>query len=100
MNWISEFLPNDLPPNSPNDTRVYFYNFDSYWKRDAVRTRLQNLGNGLLEHIKGIRQSEQVKFIPKSLGLECKADGSVLGAKPEPSICRIQLWRSGGQTRA
>ena len=62
MNWVSEFLPDDLPPNSRKDTRVYFYNFDSYWKRDAVRTRLKTLGNGLLEHVKGIRQSEQVSI--------------------------------------
>ncbi|KAI9658004.1 MAG: hypothetical protein M1821_002664 [Bathelium mastoideum] len=59
VNWVSEFLPIDLASTSQKDIRIYFYNYDSYWKRDAIRTRLRNLGNELLEHITKIRQSEQ-----------------------------------------
>ncbi|KAJ5123879.1 uncharacterized protein N7515_007704 [Penicillium bovifimosum] len=41
VNWVSEFLPSDLP------------------RRDAVYTRLQTVGTHLLEHIDGqIRQSK------------------------------------------
>ena len=50
VNWVSDLLPDDLPSSSHGDNRIFFYNFDSYWKRDAVNTRLFNLGNGLLEH--------------------------------------------------
>jgi hypothetical protein len=61
VTWISDFLPEALPAAIRKDTRIFFYNYDSYWKRDAVHTRLWNLGNGLLEHINaGIRQSEEV----------------------------------------
>jgi hypothetical protein len=61
VTWVSDLLPEDLPTEVRNDTRIFFYNYDSYWKRDAVQTRLWNLGNGLLEHISaGIRRSEEV----------------------------------------
>ncbi|KAK4649973.1 hypothetical protein QC762_0105260 [Podospora pseudocomata] len=58
VNWVSDFLPSDLLPAVSRDVRLFFYNYDSYWKRDAVHTRLTNLGNELLEHIGGIRMSE------------------------------------------
>lgn len=60
VNWVSDFLPSDLLPAVSRDVRLFFYNYDSYWKRDAVHTRLTNLGNELLEHIGGIRMSETV----------------------------------------
>jgi hypothetical protein len=62
VNWVSDFLLDDLPPSGRKDTRLFFYNYDSYWKRDAVHTRLWNLGIGFLEHVKGIRRSEEVRF--------------------------------------
>lgn len=61
VNWVSDFLPSDLPADVRTDTRIFFYNYDSYWKRDAVYTRLQTVGTHLLEHIDGqIRQSKHV----------------------------------------
>jgi hypothetical protein len=63
VNWVSDLLPKDLLPTTRQDTRIFFYNYDSYWKRDAVHTRLSNLGNELLEYIKiGIRQSDEVRI--------------------------------------
>ncbi|KAJ5503479.1 hypothetical protein N7463_006353 [Penicillium fimorum] len=60
VNWVSDFLPSDLPHEVRQDARIFFYNYDSYWKRDAVYTRLQSVGTHLLEHIDGqIRQSKQ-----------------------------------------
>ncbi|KAB8219540.1 hypothetical protein BDV33DRAFT_231417 [Aspergillus novoparasiticus] len=57
--WVSDFLPDDLSSLDRQDVRIFFFNFDSYWKRDAVQTRLSNIGNDLLEHITNtIRQSE------------------------------------------
>ncbi|KAK3326908.1 hypothetical protein B0H66DRAFT_530896 [Apodospora peruviana] len=59
VNWVSDFLPIDILESTNTDVRIFFYNYDSYWKRDAVYTRLANLGNELLEHInEGIRMSE------------------------------------------
>ncbi|KAI0399616.1 hypothetical protein F4802DRAFT_29064 [Xylaria palmicola] len=59
VNWVSDFLPEDLPPAVRSDVRMFYYNYDSYWKRDAVLTRLATLGNELLERINGeIRASE------------------------------------------
>lgn len=68
VTWISDFLPDDLPQTARKDIRMFFYNYDSYWKRDAVQTRLWNLGNSLLEHISGkIRPSERVRIMNPSL---------------------------------
>ena len=63
INWVRDFLPEDLPPAIYRDVRMFFYNYDSYWKRDAVYTRLAHHGNELLEHINGeIRVSEAVSI--------------------------------------
>lgn len=63
VNWISDFLPDDLPPEVREGIRIFFYNYDSYWKRDAVFTRLQGVGNNLLQHIDTqIRRSKEVNF--------------------------------------
>jgi hypothetical protein len=43
-NWVSEFLPDDLPSTAHKDTRIFFYKYESYWNRDAVKTRLWDLG--------------------------------------------------------
>ena len=70
VNWVTDFLPGDIVPEGDTDVRIFFYNYDSYWKRDAVHTRLTNLGNELLEHINGkIRLSETVS-IEKGLGFD------------------------------
>ncbi|KAK3947691.1 hypothetical protein QBC32DRAFT_318570 [Pseudoneurospora amorphoporcata] len=58
VNWVSDFLPNDLPPTIGREVRIFYYNYDSYWQRDALYTRLELLGKGLLEHIRGIRITE------------------------------------------
>lgn len=64
VNWVSEFLPSDLPINAREDTRVFFYNYDSYWKRDALHTRLSVLGDGLLERVRmEIRSTEEVRHV-------------------------------------
>ncbi|RDW58624.1 hypothetical protein BP6252_13100 [Coleophoma cylindrospora] len=60
VNWIREFLPHDLPPTVGKDTRIFFYNYDSYWKRDALKTGLGELGGKLLEEVKTkLRQTEE-----------------------------------------
>lgn len=60
VNWVKDFLPSDLSEDKYEDTRIYFYNYESYWKRDAVNTRLATLGNELLHSIRGIRRSGAV----------------------------------------
>ena len=90
MNWISDFLPDDLPPTTRKDTRIFFYNYDSYWKRDAVHTRLWNLGNELIEHIHaGIRRSEEVRIQYCQFDLGSMTNDLASGAKPEPDLSRI-----------
>ena len=63
MNWVTDFLSDDLPPEIRRDARLFFYNYDSYWERAAVYTRLQTLGNDLLEHILNSRVSEAVSNV-------------------------------------
>jgi len=60
-NWISDFLPQDIPAAFHKEIRVYFYNYESYWKRDAVQTRLWRLGKSLLDGLcSQIRGTEEV----------------------------------------
>lgn len=40
--WIIEWHSNTLAKFSQN-IRVFFYNYDSYWKRNAIQTRLSKL---------------------------------------------------------
>ncbi|KAK4193989.1 hypothetical protein QBC40DRAFT_344403 [Triangularia verruculosa] len=74
VNWVSDFLPEDLPPAVRRDVRMFFYNYDSYWKRDAVHTRLTHHGNELLEHINGeicvseAERSRNLVFVAHSYG--------------------------------
>lgn len=97
VNWVRDFLPEDLPPAIYRDVRMFFYNYDSYWKRDAVHTRLAHHGNELLEHINGeIRVSEAVS-IGDRLGPSILLTAPGLGAKPEPGLRGTQLWGSSSQ---
>ncbi|KAI9789841.1 MAG: hypothetical protein M1816_005758 [Peltula sp. TS41687] len=58
--WVSDILPEDIPAAVRQDIRVFFYNHDSFWQRDAVQTRLSNLGRGFLHRIRAkIRQTEE-----------------------------------------
>jgi hypothetical protein len=47
-NWINNFLPQDIPITLRKDVRLFFFNYDSYWKRDAVQTRLWRLGESVV----------------------------------------------------
>lgn len=49
--WVTDFLPKDIPPALRQNIRVFFYNHDSRWERDAVQTRLWNLGHNMLNRI-------------------------------------------------
>ncbi|KAL9628429.1 MAG: hypothetical protein Q9164_007280 [Protoblastenia rupestris] len=58
--WVSDFLPQDIPTSFHKDIRIFFYNYDSYWKRDAVQARLWSLGKSLLDQITSeIRGTEE-----------------------------------------
>lgn len=63
VNWVSDFLPDDLHLKIRREVRIFYYNYDSYWQRDALHTRLELLGKGLLEHIRGIRITEAVSMM-------------------------------------
>lgn len=63
VNWVTDFLSDDLPLAVRSDVRLFFYNYDSYWERAAVYTRLQTLGNDLLEHILNSRVPEAVSNV-------------------------------------
>ncbi|KAI9777909.1 MAG: hypothetical protein M1816_004381 [Peltula sp. TS41687] len=58
--WVSDFLQQDIPATVRRDIRVFFYNHDSFWQRDAVQTRLPNIGRGFLDRIHaGIRRTKE-----------------------------------------
>jgi hypothetical protein len=60
VNWVTDFLVNDLDRAHRPTARVFFFNYDSYWKRDALKTRLCNIANKLLSSLEHVRGSETV----------------------------------------
>ena len=59
--WVTDFLPQDIRSVAPEDVRVFFYNHDSFWQRDAVQTRLWSLGHNMFSRISiEIRRTEEV----------------------------------------
>lgn len=59
--WVTDFLPQDIRPEILQTLRVFFYNHDSFWQRDAAQTRLSNLGYNLLNLMSTeIRKTEEV----------------------------------------
>jgi hypothetical protein len=68
VNWVSDFLCEDLPPEVRRHARVFFYNYDSYWKNDAIEERRSRLGHELFEEV----SSMEVKVSRlKPLGNDC-----------------------------
>ncbi|RDW59145.1 hypothetical protein BP5796_12069 [Coleophoma crateriformis] len=49
--WITDFLPQDFTPEDLRYVRAFFYNYDSWWRKDALVIRLSQLGKQLLDSI-------------------------------------------------
>jgi hypothetical protein len=63
VTWVTDFLPDDILSQTGQKPRIFFYNYDCYWKRDALPDRLYTMGNKLLENISSeIRRSDEVNF--------------------------------------
>jgi hypothetical protein len=60
VNWITDYLVHDLDKTKRPTTRVFLFNYDSYWKRDALNTRLRSMADKLLSNLEHIRNSETV----------------------------------------
>jgi hypothetical protein len=60
VNWVTDFLVHDLDCAHRSTTRVFFFNYDSYWKRDALETRLSSMADKLLSNLELVRDSETV----------------------------------------
>ncbi|KAH7130102.1 hypothetical protein B0J11DRAFT_244108 [Dendryphion nanum] len=93
-NWVNEFLPQDIPAAVRKDVQIFFYHYDSYWKRDAVQANLESFGQGLLEHIaSAIRRTEDERtrnllFVGYSYGgLVIKQ--ALVQAQDDPSFANI-----------
>lgn len=55
--WVNEYLSPDLISKGRRGIRLFYYNYDSAYYRDASETRLQDLGDQLLSRISSRRQS-------------------------------------------
>ena len=61
-NWVNRFLLEDIPSAVRSHARIYFYNYETYYKRDAIQARLRTYGEHLLSHINTeIRGTEKVR---------------------------------------
>ncbi|KAL4733499.1 hypothetical protein BDV11DRAFT_175643 [Aspergillus similis] len=54
--WVTDFLPDDISSTERENVRLFFYNYDSYWQRDAVQKRLPGLGKEMLHELQEIRK--------------------------------------------
>ncbi|KAJ8113785.1 hypothetical protein ONZ43_g5073 [Nemania bipapillata] len=61
INWITEFLYEDLPRDLQEDTRIFFFNYDSYWLRDAAERRRSQFGQDLFEAIVTMERKAIIK---------------------------------------
>ncbi|KAL8909884.1 MAG: hypothetical protein Q9171_004797 [Xanthocarpia ochracea] len=81
--WVSDFLPQDIPVSFRKDIRIFFYNYDSYWKRDAVQARLRRSGGQ-----KRLEQTRNLVFVGHSYGgLVIKQ--ALIQASTNPSFANI-----------
>ena len=51
VDWVRKYLISDLADQCGADIRIYLYNYDSAYSRDAPAKRLRDLGNQLLAKI-------------------------------------------------
>jgi hypothetical protein len=58
VNWITDFLVHDLDSAHQSTTRIFFFNYDSYWKRDALKTRLSSMADKMLSNLELVRDRE------------------------------------------
>ncbi|KAF2199390.1 hypothetical protein GQ43DRAFT_482494 [Delitschia confertaspora ATCC 74209] len=60
--WVTDFLPEDVPEEYRKDVRLYFYNYDSYYQRDAPQERLQTFASNMLRRIElQVRKTDKEK---------------------------------------
>ena len=70
--WVTDYLPEDLSAIVGQGVRLFFYNHDSFWKQDAVQTRLSDLSNALLNRISStIKTTNEVSTSITLLKLAC-----------------------------
>ena len=55
--WVNDYLVSDLASNGHRGIRLFYYNYDSAYYRDASEKRLRDLGCQLLSRISSTRQS-------------------------------------------
>ncbi len=55
--WVKDYLIPDLASKGGCDLKMFYYNYDSAYYRDASDKRLQDLGDQLLSRISSRRQS-------------------------------------------
>ncbi|KAF2152460.1 TPR-like protein [Myriangium duriaei CBS 260.36] len=72
--WVRDFLPYDIPEPFRKDVRIYFFTYDSDYRRGSAQARLRNFGENLLNYLDTeIRQTEvertrDLMFVAHSYG--------------------------------
>ena len=84
VNWVNNFLCEDLPSSVRQQVRIFFYNYDSYWMRDAVEERRTRLGHQLFEDV----TSMEVKVgRPRHVFSERQSNRTSIDTREEPCLC-------------
>lgn len=50
-NWVTELFLPSIPDELSKSTSVYFFNYNSYWVRDALVFRTKHISDDLLGHL-------------------------------------------------
>ncbi|KAF1949041.1 hypothetical protein CC80DRAFT_430074, partial [Byssothecium circinans] len=61
--WVADFLPEDIPDEIRKNIRIFTYNYDTYYKKDAVHTTIENAAQNFLSQLNSIRQSERSRYL-------------------------------------
>lgn len=52
IRWIEDYLWEDLSLSVKQSIRIFYYNHDTYWKRDSASARLSSVAEDLLFEVK------------------------------------------------
>ncbi|KAH6705334.1 hypothetical protein BKA61DRAFT_147868 [Leptodontidium sp. MPI-SDFR-AT-0119] len=57
VDWIIHLLPQDLQPQNLKSSQLFYFNYDSYWFRDALESQIDDLADKLIVDLSNLRRS-------------------------------------------
>ena len=64
VHWVTDFLLAGLSRDIAQKTRIYFFNYDTNWRRDALEARLNHISEKLLLSLQDLVRQNATVSIP------------------------------------